>query len=148
MDRAEEEDDQQVIFPAGVVDGDKRTLGNLIRSNQKNELEAEMTKHRVDLRNGLLDPDKLYRYAVTCRPGKVTEVPHREKQPDGEMKTTSWTTVQVLAPVYLEPLGMGADALIQLFEKQLTANAQEAGKALDAMTQKFTAYQQTGVAVS
>lgn len=145
-ERAEEPDDQQEMFPAGIATGDKkRTLGNLVRPNQSNALEAEMTKHRVDLRDGLLDPDQLYRYAVTCRPGKVVEVPHREKQPDGEMKVNSWTTVQFLAPVYMEPLGMGEEAVTKAFHELLLIDATRAAKSLEALQAEFADYMRSGI---
>jgi hypothetical protein len=142
-DRAEN-GEQAEMFPSGVVDGDKRTPGNVIKTGLKTELEAEMTAHRVDLRNGLLDVDKLVRYAVTMRPGKITQVPHREKQPDGSDKTTSWTVVQKLKPVYMEALGMGEEAMTVAFRQLLAIDATRAGKCLDELQSEFTEYMRSG----
>lgn len=140
-DRAETgSDDQTELF---IVGGEK-TRANLYPKGLPTELVAEMTKHEVPLRDGLYDPQKTYRFAVTCQVGRYTEDPVREKQADNSTKIVSTKVRQKIKPVFMEEMGWGEEALERSFRQLLAIDATRAGACLDKLQAEFTEYMRTG----
>lgn len=143
-DRAASGEGQTELFPEGVLDGDKRTLANVMRRGLPVELVAKMSTAEIPLRDGLPDPDKLGRLAVTVEPTDARLKYVRELQPDGQRKVVGYKIVANVRPVYTENLGMGEEAVEKSFEQMLGIDAQRAGKVLDVLTERFNKYMRDG----
>jgi hypothetical protein len=136
-ERAENGGEQETLFPEGVLDGDKRTLANLLKKGLPVEVVCVMTAMEVPLRDGLPDPDKLARYAITVEHRGARVKYKREKQPDGSRKIVGYTLVAETRPVYAETLGMGEDAMERSYEQLLAVDPVRAGATLDRLKNHF-----------
>lgn len=97
-DRAQNgEDEQEELFPLGSLEGDKKTLAQIIRKGLPIETTVSLRSAEVPLRGGLPDPEKLHRVLITSEVAKLEPVPIRE---DG--KIVSWKVRVVLRPTYVE----------------------------------------------
>jgi hypothetical protein len=91
--------EQVEAFPMGSLEGDGKTLKNIIKSGLPVELTVSMRAAEVPIRGGgLPDPDSLQRCFVTAEVAKYEPVPVRD---DG--KIVSWKIRCVLRPTYVEP---------------------------------------------
>jgi hypothetical protein len=89
--------EQEELFPLGTLEGDKKTLAQIIRKGLPVETTVSLMSAEVPLRGGLPDPDKLHRALITAEVAKLTPVPVRE---DG--KIVSWKVRVSLRPTYVE----------------------------------------------
>lgn len=140
-ERAENGGEQQVEM---FVVGEQKTMGNLYPKGLPKELKAVMTNHDIAVREGLFDPNKTYRFAVTCQPGETKETPVRELQPDGSTKIVSTKVTQKMKPVFLESMGWGEEAMQRSFRQLLAIDGQRAGKCLDGLTEEFSEWMRSG----
>jgi hypothetical protein len=136
--------EQEELFPEGFIEGDKKTLANVMKRGLPVELVATMMQGEVPMRDGIPDPEKLGRLAVTVEPSNAKLSYVREKQPDGQRKIVGYKIAAQLRPVFVENLGMGEDAMTKSFEQLLAIDAQRAGKHLDALQETFSEYMRTG----
>jgi hypothetical protein len=135
------------MFPTGSLEGDRRTLGNIVRPSHRVELNAIMSNGKAHLRDGLPDPEKLIRYAVTCKFAGFagsTPAPIWERQPDGNEKIVGWRIDVRLAPTYIEQLGQGESAVTVEFDRLLAADPPSAGRLLEILTSKFSDWSRSG----
>lgn len=76
------EESQEELFPAGILDGDKKQLKDLLRKNLPVTTTISMSSASIPLRDGLLDPEKAQWVLVKALVGNVNVVYKRE---DGEI---------------------------------------------------------------
>lgn len=131
------EGEQEQLFPEGVLDGDKKTLANIMKKNLPVEVVCVMTQMEVPLRDGLPDPDKQARFAITVEPSGSNLKYVRERQPDGTRKVVGYKIVANVRPVFAEPLGMEEEAMTRSFEQLMGIDPKRAGKQLDALKDRF-----------
>lgn len=83
----------------------------------------------VDSGSGLADPEKDRTLLVTCEPGKVETIPHKEGG-----KVVRYTTVKVYTPVYVENVQRGDAGRVEaIFAQLVKDDPKAAARALDAM---------------
>lgn len=117
------------LFPMGSIEGDGVTLKTLIKAGKENKLTVKIKATRVPSGSGLADPEKDRVLLVTCEPGKVESVPHKE-----EGRVVRYTTVQVYEPIFVEGVQRGDAGRLEAAFGQLLANDPDAAaKALDRM---------------
>lgn len=144
IEEAEEtENVQEEMFPVGVLKGDRLSLANLHRPGLPVELAVKLKAGEVPLRDGLVDPNKQVRVAVTCEASEYRQRPVREER-NGQMQIVGWKYICDLKPIYSEPLGDNRNAVLLAFEQLLAADAQAAGVMLDDLQERFTEYMRTG----
>lgn len=123
-----QQDDVQ-LFPMGSIEGDGVSLKTFIRGNRDNKLTVKIKSTRVPSGSGLADPEKDRVLLVTCEPGKVETVPHKE-----EGKVVRYTTVQVYEPIFVEGVQRGDVGRMEAaFKSMLTDDPDSAAKMLDRM---------------
>lgn len=128
----EQEDEQ--LFPMGSLSGDGVPLSKLVKPGKDNKLTVSISKAEVPSGAGLADPDKDRTLLMTCEPGKVEVVPHKQ---DG--KVVRYTTRQTYAPIFIEPVQRGdAGRLEAAFRQLILDDPSGAAKALDAMKKRAT----------
>jgi len=133
------------LFPRGLVQGDKRSLVDLFRKGAKNiKLECKIRDVKVDLRDGIPDPEGLHRFAVTCSFDHPVPKPVFKENATGDRVLDGWEVVIVLTPTYTQDLGFGSDAVIAEFRRCLGGDAQAAGRALEQITEEFNRYSGSG----
>jgi hypothetical protein len=151
-DRAEgDEGDQQEIFPAGVLQGDKLTPSNVHQSigSARNNATVwvAMTAAEVPIREGLLHPQHLTYILVQVEPLGTTDRYLMEKPDDGGLKRKikGVKYVQNVRPVFAETMGKNAAELFRAAAvKALAEDAHAASKALDAIQEEFAKYMGSG----
>lgn len=123
------------LFPMGLLDGDNRTLSNLVKGSGATnvELKASISKAAVPLQGGLIDPHKSGRAIVHYEAASYKQVPTREDMGDGVKSIVSWSFVCELRPTYVQPLGTDEETIIALFERYMLANMQAASKLADRL---------------
>src|SRR4051812_48640341 len=113
------DDEQDELFERGVLDGDKRTLGNLIKRNQPVEVVVSFAMSGVPIREGVLDPEEPGRVLLTYRPKDYKLKPKRERQADGSWNVVGWQLAHVTEGLFAEPAPVGTDLLLREFERLL-----------------------------
>jgi hypothetical protein len=93
---------EQAEFPLGTIEGDAKTVKNLIKSGLPITVEASLTSAKVPMTGGLADPDKAGRVMVSHEAAKYLLIPQREGEP-GSKKIVGWTIRCQLRSTYVEP---------------------------------------------
>jgi len=132
---ADAEPAETELFPMGSLEGDEKTLGQLIRPNQSTEVTVAMTKGEVPSpTGGLLDPNKTALVLVTCEVGQYAEIPIREgTRADGDRKITGWKLRQQLTPIYVEKMAATGGVIEASFAALLQEDEPAAAALLDRM---------------
>jgi hypothetical protein len=138
------DDGLEELFERGVLDGDNRTLSNLIRRNQPVEVVASFSMKDVPIREGLLDPEEPGRVLLTYRPKDYKLKPKRERQADGSMNVIGWQLAHSTEGLFAEPAPVSTDLLLREFERLLGMDGQEAMRAADQITERATKWMRDG----
>jgi hypothetical protein len=127
----EVEEAQGEMFPAGVLEGEGKTLRTLIKPGLPVELTCSIGKSEVPLRGGLPDPDKAVRVLVTAIFQKAEPIAQRD--PDA-VKVTGWKLRAHMRAVYVETVSPSDEGLIeQRFRAMLEVDPSAAAKLLDGL---------------
>jgi hypothetical protein len=131
LDPDDEAEPQGEMFPAGVLDGDGRTLKTLIRPGLPVELTCSIGKAEVPLRGGLPDPDKPVRALVTAVFHKAEPIAIRD--PDAP-KVTGWKLRAHMRADFVETVpGTDQGLIEQRFRALLEVDANAAAGLLDSL---------------
>jgi len=134
----EVDEPQAEMFPAGVLDGDAKTLKTLIRSGLPVETTIAMRSAEVPNRGGLLDPERSGKVLVTFEPDKYDVVPVREGEP-GNKRIASWKVRQMIRPTYVEGVDAATGDIEAAFEVLLDGDPNAAGALLDRLQDRARA---------
>jgi hypothetical protein len=123
---AEAEADQAEMFPLGSLEGDGRTLRNLMRPTLPITSTVSLRSAEVPLSGGdLLNPEKTGRALVTYLPEKYEEVAEHEGT-----EAVAWKVRQVARPVFVEPVKGDLPDMVEAWFDRVMEESPEAGGAL------------------
>jgi hypothetical protein len=143
-DRAANGEAQDEMFPLGSLEGDQKTLGNLIRG-KPTTTTVSLARAEVPLRDGLLDPGKTGRVLVHYEPAKYEVVLEREDDGTGQRRLVGAKIRNHARPIYAEPYPADVgDAFDEAFDRLLASSPQAAGERLDGAKDRLSEYLRTG----
>lgn len=132
--RGGEGDEQQGdLFPMGILDGDQKTLATLFKKGLPTTVTVSMGTAEVPMRDGLPDPDRLARLAVTCEVANYVPIPQREER-QGERKIVGLKVRANLRPVHVEQLRSGEDEVQGAYALLLSEDPNAAATLLDRLS--------------
>lgn len=130
-DRAElaaADEEMETLFPEGFIDGEPWNLAQIHKSRVPVEATVSLSRAEIPLRDGLPDPNKIRRVAVSTCGGKFEAIPTFEEQPDGRSEIVSWKIRATLRATYVEQMGTPEQVVLQEFEKLTLDSPQRAAE--------------------
>jgi hypothetical protein len=125
---AEQEPDQETLFPDGFMDGDPWTLANVHKSRKPVEVSAILTASTaVPLRGGIPAPDSSHRLLVTTGKVKYEVVPEYDK--GGDLTDIGAYALKVkISPGYIMSIDDPREFISQEFDRLLIEDGDAAVK--------------------
>lgn len=122
------------LFPLGSIEGDSKTLKNLVKPGQKVEQTVSLMSAEVPISGGgLLDPEREGLLLVTYEAAGYTQVPVREGDRTVGKTVKSWKYRTQLRPIYVERVEGNAGDIEANFVLLSDADEAEAGALLDRL---------------
>jgi hypothetical protein len=129
-ENGENEEPMEELFPRGVVEHDGKSIDVIFRRHRTRvETNVAISRGKVPLRGGLLEPDTRIRLLVT---GEVSHyVPRPTRGNDG--KQDGWEVTTMLNNAYTEALGDDAAGAEIMFRKVVENDPRAAQGLLDRL---------------